>query len=197
MTQFLNIFTFGLAGGMTPGPNNTLLMISGARWGFRATLPHILGILAGFPPMVFIVGAGMGEIFSRYEMIRFILKYACLAWILYLAWLTLRATMPDATGAKSGRPMRLWEAAAFQWINPKAWLMAIGAPAMFTAPGQDALTGSLFVTAGFFFAAIPSTLVWCFFGTAIARFLNTPKRMRVFNTVMAVLLVASVLPLLI
>jgi threonine/homoserine/homoserine lactone efflux protein len=196
VTQFFNIFTFGLAGGMTPGPNNTLLMISGARWGFRATLPHIIGILAGFPPMVLIVGAGMGEIFSRYETVRHVMRYVCLGWILYLAYQTLRAQMPSETGVKSGRPMRLWEAAAFQWVNPKAWLMALGAPAMFTAPGQDAFTGSLLVTAGFFFAAIPSTLTWCVFGAAISRFLSTQKRMQAFNTVMAVLLVTSVLPLL-
>lgn len=181
---------------MTPGPNNTLLMLSSARWGIRATLPHIAGILAGFPVMVFVVAAGMGEFFTRYPKTQLALRSACLIWILYLAWQTFRAGMPDATGDKAGRPMRLWEAAAFQWVNPKAWLMAAAAPAMFILPGQDKITGALFVTAGFFFAAIPSTLVWCLFGTAIARFLNSQTRIRWFNTVMAVLLVASALPML-
>lgn len=179
---------------MTPGPNNTLLMISGARWGLRATLPHILGILAGFPVMVFVVGAGLGEFFSRYPQLQLALRYICFLWILYLAWQTMSAGMPDTSETKSGRPMRLWEAAAFQWVNPKAWLMAVGAPAIFILPGQDKITGAAFVTAGFFIAAIPSTFTWCLFGTAIARFLSTPARIRWFNVIMAILLVASAVP---
>lgn len=179
---------------MTPGPNNTLLMISGARWGFRATVPHILGILAGFPVMMFVVGMGVGEVFKKYPALELALRYICLAWILYLAFQTFRAGMPDTASNASGRPMRFWEAAAFQWVNPKAWFMAIGAPALFVMPGQDKVTGVLIVTLGFFLSAVPSTLTWCFFGTAIARFLNTGKRVRIFNAVMAILLVASVIP---
>jgi len=180
---------------MTPGPNNTLLMISGARWGFRATVPHILGIVVGFPEMMFLVGIGVGEFFKAYPVFEVTMRYACLTWILYLAYQTVRAGMPDAAAAESGRPMSFLQAAAFQWVNPKAWFMAIGAPALFVVQGQDKLTGILIVTLAFFLSAIPSTLTWCFFGTAIAGFLNTPRRIRFFNTIMAVLLVASVLPL--
>lgn len=195
MTDLIPIISFGLAGGMTPGPNNTLLMISGANFGFRATIPHLLGILAGFPAMMFLTGIGLGRVFSSYPVLHTILKYACLGWILFMAWQIIRVGKPDAEGKRSARPMTFFAAAAFQWVNPKAWIMAVGAMAIFVPLGGDTFAAVFKVTLGFFIAAVPSCLTWCIFGLAIARFLNSQKRIRWFNAIMAVLLVASVLPL--
>jgi threonine/homoserine/homoserine lactone efflux protein len=196
VTELIAIISFGLAAGMTPGPNNTLLMISGANWGFRASIPHILGILAGFPVMMFVVGFGIGHIFMAYPVLHTILKYTCLVWILFLAWKTWNAGKPDAEGKREGKPMSFLSAALFQWVNPKAWIIAVGAVAVFVPVGRDTFAGVVNVTLGFFLSAIPSTVVWCLFGAAIARFLSTANRVRIFNAVMAVLLVVSVLPML-
>jgi threonine/homoserine/homoserine lactone efflux protein len=196
VTEFIAIVSFGLAAGMTPGPNNTLLMISGANWGFRATLPHIFGIVTGFPLMMFIVGLGLGRVFIAYPVLHTILKYACFAWILFLAWKTWNASRPDAGGKKSAKPMGFFAAAAFQWVNPKAWIMAVGAMALFVPIGSNVFSGVLLVALGFFLVSIPSSVIWCLFGAAIARLLNSEKRARIFNAIMAILLVASVVPLL-
>lgn len=188
------MFGFALITAFTPGPNNTMLMISGANWGFRPSLPHVLGITIGFPVMVFAVGMGLGGVFEAYPLLHDILKYVAFAYLLYLAWKLANAGRHDASGARVGKPMSFIAAALFQWVNPKAWIMAVGALALYVPAGSDVLHAVLLLALAFAVCALPSASVWCLFGTAIARLLDSDRRVMIFNIVMAILLVVSMVP---
>ena len=191
----LALFGFVVAATVTPGPNNLMVLVSGANWGLRRTLPHILGIAIGFPVMIIAVGLGLDSLFEAYPTIHDILRYLAFAYLLYLAWRIVRAGRPD-TSTRRSRPLNMFEAMAFQWVNPKAWALMFGATALFTTP-----TGNPWIEVGivalfFGLVCLPNGVVWCLFGTAIARFLANDARRQIFNVVMAVLLIASVVPVL-
>jgi len=190
----LAILGFALVTAFTPGPNNTMLMISGANWGMGPSVPHMLGITVGFPVMVFAVGMGLGGVFEAYPLLHDVLKYGSFVYLLYLAWKLARAGRHDASGARQGHPMGFLAAALFQWINPKAWMMAISAMALFVPAGSAMLPAVLLLAAIFALTSLPSAATWCLFGTAIARFLDNDRRVAVFNGVMAALLVPSMVP---
>ncbi|BCP53120.1 protein AmbA [Kaistia sp. 32K] len=194
MDQVLAILGFALVTAFTPGPNNTMLMISGANWGVVPSVPHILGITVGFPVMVFAVGMGLGGVFEAYPLLHEILKYVSFLYLLYLAWKLARSGRHDTEGAREGRPMSFLAAALFQWVNPKAWIMAISAMALYVPQGGTILPAVLLLTAIFALTSLPSSATWCLFGTAIARFLDSDRRVAIFNAVMAVLLVLSMVP---
>ncbi|MEO1199266.1 MAG: LysE family translocator [Pseudomonadota bacterium] len=172
----------------TPGPNNIMLANSGATFGFGRTLPHALGVALGFPLMMFIIALGLGEVFRTYEGFRIALTWLGAALLLYLAWRIATAGR-SVDGVARGRPFTFVEAAGFQWINPKAWAMAISTAGTFVtgvAPVREALVCALvFVVAG-----MTSANSWAMFGAAIRSFLSTDLRLRVFNIIMG-LLVAS------
>ncbi len=193
MDYFLPLLGFVVIATCTPGPNNVMVLASGANWGLRRTFPHILGIAVGFPVMIVAVGFGLDAIFQAFPVVYVILKWVAFAYMLYLAWRVAQAGRPKAE-EEGGRPLNLIEAAAFQWVNPKAWAIIIGAVALYTTP-----TGNHFVQVGliallFGLVCIPNGVVWAMFGTAIARFLEDDRHRRTFNIVMALLLIASVVP---
>lgn len=192
--QLLAVIMFGLANGMTPGPNNTLLMISGATWGFRATLPHLLGVVVGFPVMVFIVGLGLGRVLSQWPILHIVLKVACCLWLLLLAYKLLRSASPGEARQVGAKPISFWNAAAFQWVNPKALVMAVSSAALFIPVGSDMLHGISIVSLGFFLAAIPSAATWSVFGAMVSGLLNSEFRIRMFNILMTALLIISLVP---
>jgi len=202
MQSLLPILAFAFATSITPGPNNTLVMMTAANWGFRASLPVFGGVVTGFLLMVFAVGLGLGEVFAAWPVLHVILKWACFAWLLVLAFKIARAGKPDIADpgteeAERARPLTFLQLVAFQWINPKAWLMAIGAIALFVPVGlngSDSLIPVSRVLLGFIVAGAPCVLAWGLFSLAIARFLTSPARVRVFNVTMAVLLVLSMVP---
>ena len=194
MDQILAILGFAAVMAFTPGPNNTMLMISGANWGVVPTVPHMLGITVGFPLMVFAVGMGLGGFFETYPVLHEILKYVSFAYLLYLAWKLARAGRHDADGTKQGKPMSFLSAALFQWVNPKAWIMAVTAMALFVPAGSAMLPAVLLLAAIFALTSLPSAVTWCLFGTAISRFLDSDRRIAVFNAAMALLLVLSMVP---
>ncbi|MCX5493543.1 LysE family translocator [Kaistia dalseonensis] len=194
MQTLFAMFGFALITAFTPGPNNTMLMVSGANWGFWPSLPHVMGITIGFPLMVFAVGMGLGGVFDAYPVLHDILKYVAFAYLLYLAWKLANAGRHDASGARVGKPMSFTAAALFQWVNPKAWMMAIGAMALYVPAGGDVLHAVLLLVLVFASTALPSASVWCLFGTGIARFLDSERRVAIFNAVMALLLVVSMVP---
>ncbi|MCX5515190.1 lysine transporter LysE [Kaistia algarum] len=197
METLVAMFGFALITAFTPGPNNTMLMISGANWGLRPSIPHMLGISIGFPLMVFAVGIGLGGVFVTYPILHDVLKYLAFAYLLYLAWGLARAGRHDASGERVGKPMSFVAAALFQWVNPKAWMMAVGAMALYVPAGADVLRATLLLVVVFAITALPSTIVWCLFGTGIARFLDSDRRVSVFNAAMAILLVVSMVPTLV
>ncbi len=183
---------FALVSLFTPGPNNVMLMTSGVNFGFRRTLPHALGVTLGFGFLVLLVGLGLGAVFAAFPVLYTILKFVGAAYLLYLAWLIARSG-PAETKASRGRPLSFFEAAAFQWVNPKALVMAIGAITTYAAvaafPGNVAILSLIFTALGFL-----SSATWILFGTSLRAIVTDPRRVRAFNLVMAAALVASIVP---
>ena len=177
---------------LTPGPNNLMLTASGANYGYWRTLPHILGIVAGCFVLFSAIALGLGLLFERFPLFQTLLKIIGSAYLLYLAWKIASAPPPDLRLRGEGRPLTFWQAAAFQWVNPKAWAMALGAVTVY-AP-DSTFRQILVVAVVFGIVNFPSVWAWVFAGTQLQRLLTNPQRLRLFNWTMAVLLVLSLLP---
>ena len=185
---------FAFVSSITPGPNNAMLLASGVNYGFRRTVPHIAGVSLGCVAMLVLVGLGLGEVFAAIPQLYVVLRYAGAAYLLWLAWKIANAG--PMTGDKAdGRPMTFWQAAAFQWVNPKAWILVVGAVSTY-APrdgfGQNVAVLALLLG----LVNAPTICIWAGFGTAVRPLLTHPGRARVFNVTMALLLVLSLLPML-
>lgn len=188
---FLALALFAFVSSITPGPNNLMLMASGANFGFRRTIPHMLGVALGFVFMVILVGAGLVQIFDKFPVSYTILKVVSVIYLLYLAWKIAHAGPAEASG-NTGTPMTFLQAAAFQWVNPKAWAMALTAISAYT---PDQTLWAIFVVAAVFGAInLPSVGSWTVLGQQMARLLTNPRRLTQFNWLMAALLVASLYP---
>lgn len=193
MTQdlFLALTTFAFVTVITPGPNNLMLMASGANFGFRRTVPHMFGIGLGFPAMVFCVGIGVMQVFDRWPVSYTILKVLSVAYLLFLAWKIANAAPPKRTEAE-GRPLTFLQSATFQWVNPKAWSMALSAITLYAA-SRD-LTAVMWVAVTYVAMSVISTTSWTVLGQQMRRLLKNRARLRAFNWVMAALLVATLIP---
>lgn len=178
---------------ITPGPNNLMLMASGANFGFSRTIPHMAGVGLGFGFMVFLVGIGLAGLFHAIPYSDLALKTLSVVYMLYLAWKIATAS-GIGEGDARGVPMTFLQAAAFQWVNPKAWSMALAAVSLYAA-GQSLLSVAI-VAVAFLLVNLPSVGVWVIAGTQMRRFLTSAGRLRAFNIVMALLLVASLIPVL-
>ncbi|WP_415922085.1 LysE family translocator [Tateyamaria sp. SN6-1] len=191
---FLALAAFAFVSSITPGPNNLMLMASGANFGFRASVPHMLGIGIGFVVMVMLVGAGLAQIFTTYPTSHTVLKTVSVIYLMYLAW-KIATAAPTATSGSTGKPMTFLQAAAFQWVNPKAWTMALTAVTVYS-PGTGLWAIGL---VALIFGAInlPAVSSWTLLGQGMARVLTNPARLRLFNWTMAVLLLLSLVPVLI
>ena len=193
LDQFLGLLGFAFVTSVTPGPNNLMLMVSGANFGLRRSLPHMSGISLGHAFMALLVGLGLGAALAAVPQAKLAMKVAAVGYMLWLAWKIAHASAPGE-GRAGGQPLTFLQAAAFQWVNPKAWAMAIGAMAAYAAEGgwmRVALVAGLFALINF-----PSVLLWAWAGRAMRVFLQVPSRLRVFNWTMAALLVASLWPVL-
>lgn len=186
---------FAFASSITPGPNNLMLMASGANYGLRRTVPHMLGISLGHAFMVAMVGVVLLQVFETYPVLNLILKVLSASYMIWLAWKIANAVPPEAKEV-TGKPFTLLQAAAFQWVNPKAWFMAITAISAYAPQDQGVLIGSLLVAGVFATVNLPSVTVWAWMGVQVRRWLGTARRLRVFNISMAVLLVVSLYPML-
>jgi len=183
---------FALVSSITPGPNNVMLASSGLNFGFRRSMPHLLGVNLGFTLMIFLVGIGLGSVFQQVPELYTVLKYAGAAYLLYLAWkIANSGGMED--GDARGKPFTFLQAAAFQWVNPKAWVMAVGVVATYT-PQNGFFANLVIATLVCGIVNLPSIGVWVTFGTALRRVLHKPWAVRAFNVGMALLLVASLYP---
>ena len=185
------LFTFCFSAAVTPGPNNIMLTASSATFGFKRTIPHLLGISLGFPAMVVAIGLGLGAAFEQLPMLHDVLKIVGASYLLYLAWRIATAERPDE-GRAGGKPLTFLQAAAFQWVNPKAWVMGIGAVSAFSSLELSALANALMVGAAFLLAAFPSTALWAGFGTAIGRLLSSRRALRSFNLSLGAITALSV-----
>lgn len=191
--QLLALIAFAFVTSITPGPNNLMLMASGANFGVRRTIPHMLGVAIGFVVMAMLMGAGIAQAFVLLPQLHLWLKLASIGYLLFLAWRIARAQPPgEATGA--GRPMTFLAAAAFQWVNPKAWAMALTAIGVYAPSQSPAAIAAVALVFGM--VNLPSVGAWAVLGQQMRHLLTSPRRMRAFNLVMAGLLVASLLPVL-
>ncbi|BAP46165.1 LysE family translocator [Pseudomonas sp. 21LCFQ02] len=185
---------FALVSSITPGPNNMMLLASGVNFGLRRTVPHMFGISIGFMVLVLAVGLGLGSVFQSWPWFYTLLRYVGGAYLLYLAWKIATSGPVGDNGPSRGEPMTFFAAALFQWVNPKAWVMAVGAITTYT-PMQGYFTNVLVITAVFGLINLPGVGIWAGFGSLLRNVLRDPRRVRVFNGVMALLLVLSLYPL--
>lgn len=186
LNAVLTLLSIALAAAWTPGPNNALLAGSGAKFGFRRTVPHALGIGFGFPAMVFIISICLGAAFRKSPLLQDTLRYGGAAMLLWVAW---KIASAGGLGSTSGpaRPFRFHEAVAFQWINPKGWVMAVSMTAQFINPAEM-WTSSLIISIVFFLSGISSAFGWAILGISLRRFLSVGRRMRVFDISMGIVI---------
>ena len=187
---------FAFASSITPGPNNLMLMASGANYGFRRTIPHMLGVSLGHSFMVLMIGLVLLRLFHAYPVLNTVLTVGAAIYMTWLAWKIATAVPPEAEAVK-GTPFTFLQAAAFQWVNPKAWVMAITAITAYAPQNWSTLAGSLLVAVVFLATNLPSITLWAVLGVQVRRFLGTARRLRIFNVTMAVLLLASLWPMLV
>ncbi len=194
ISLLLAVIPFAVSSTFTPGPNNLMVMASAANFGYARTVPHMAGITAGFPLMVVGVGIGLAPLFERYPAAHVALKIAGAAYLLYLAWRIANAGSVRG-GNSRARPIRFYEAALFQLINPKAWVMAVGAIATYTTVGGNIIAETLTIAGVFLAITFPATSLWASFGLGMRQLLTSDGAIRAFNWSMAVLLVASLAPI--
>ena len=188
------LLLFALIASITPGPNNLMLMASGANYGFRKTMPHLLGVVLGFAVMVLLVGFGLMNLFAAFPLMYLLLKTASVIYLAYLAWKIATAAAPDTDEQTDGKPLTFLQAAIFQWVNPKAWAMALTALSAYTPPSLP-FVAVLFVSSAFLLTNVPSQLIWVMLGTQLRKWLSNSLKLRVFNAVIAALLLLSVYPI--
>lgn len=194
LETFLALILFAFTTSITPGPNNMMLFASGVNFGFRRTIPHMLGIGAGFLSLLIAVGLGLGALLQTVPLLYTALKFAGGLYLLWIAW-KIGSSRSLSDGEARAQPMSFLAAAAFQWVNPKAWVMAVTAMATYTDPASYLATVLL---VGIAFAAVnvPSVSTWAGFGSALREWLSVPVRLKWFNISMAILLVVSLWPML-
>jgi threonine/homoserine/homoserine lactone efflux protein len=190
----LSLIVFAFVGAMTPGPNNTMLLASGVNFGFRRTRAHMLGVTIGFTVMVLAVGLGIGRVFTLFPPLYTVMRVVSIAYLLWLAWRIATAGATDPIVGDEARPMTFIEAALFQWVNPKGWMVALSVAANYVAP--DHLWADVTVLSlVFLIISLISTSSWALFGTSLRPFLADAQAMRIFNVAMALALVASLWPI--
>lgn len=198
MRMTLDVFTalalFAFVSSITPGPNNLMLMASGANFGFQRTLPHMLGVGIGFTLMIMLVGVGVIQLFDAVPASYEILKVVSIVYLTYLAWKIATATAPEEVDGQH-RPMTFLQAALFQWVNPKAWTMALTAISVY-APSRS--TEAIVLSALVFgLINLPSVSVWTVMGQQLRRALRSQRQLQCFNLIMAALLMLSLYPVLV
>lgn len=197
LQTIIALTTFAFVSAVTPGPNNLMLMASATNFGFARTGPHMLGVILGFTLMVLLVGLGLGAVFAAVPGAMLVLKVVSTVYLLYLAWRIAMSPPPvlDA-GESAGRPLTFLQACAFQWVNPKGWTMALTAAAVYV-PAQDRVVGAVVVALVFLVVNVPAATIWAAAGIQLRRLLHRPRAYRAFNVIAALLLVASLYPVLV
>jgi threonine/homoserine/homoserine lactone efflux protein len=191
----LSLLGFSVAMYITPGPNNVMVAASAASYGVRATVPHMFGIAVGFACMLALVCAGLGSALVTYPLLLPLFRWGGTIWLLWLAWRIATAAPPGEGGRR--RLLGFTGAVAFQWVNPKAWLIAVGAAGEYLTPNQPIIIQLARIFLIFLVVGMPCLMVWALLGSGAGRLLHSPARLRAFNVAMAMLLVLSMLPVLI
>src|ERR1700761_8893704 len=190
---FAGFLVFAVVSCITPGPNTLMLMASGSVFGLKRTLPHMAGVVLGFGAMTAAVGLGLAGVLKAAPILYVVLRWGAAAYILYIAWRMVTAKGPGV-GGTDGKPISFLGAVAFQWINPKAWVMALGAVGTY-AEHDRFLVDVLTISVTMMLVTVPSSLTWTSFGSGIRRWFKKPGHLKAFNWTMAALLVVSMYPL--
>ena len=173
----------------TPGPNNAMLTASGIKFGFKRTLPHLIGIPLGHVIQITLVCFGLGKLFQNYPMIQIYLKWMCFFYLIFLGWKIIGSF--SNSEKESGRPLKFYEAALFQFINPKAWIVALTASTAFFPNQENFAIATLFVAGTAPFVCIPAICIWVVFGSSIKLIIKNPKVKKIIEYLLAVLLVVT------
>lgn len=190
LNDFITLIGIMMAAGWTPGPNNALLASSGATFGYSKTVPLILGIAIGFPLMMFCVSIGLGEVFQQLPILHEVLRWAGAALLMWIAWKIATSGVPGQKDVRR-KPFTFLQAAAFQWVNPKGWVMCISVTSQFMT-GVNTLLEAGLCTLATVFAAASSANGWAYFGHSMQGFLSSPRRALIFNLVMAGIIILGV-----
>jgi threonine/homoserine/homoserine lactone efflux protein len=188
------LFLFAFVSTVTPGPNNLMLMASGANFGFQRTIPHMLGIATGVAFMILLVGAGLIQIFDAVSWSYDVLKISCVGYMGFLALKILRSAPQESQVESSSKPFSAMQAVLFQWVNPKAWSMVLSAITLYS-PDRE-MANVLLIAGAFATVNLPAISLWVVLGKEFKRFLSSPQRLQFFNTSMALLLLGSLYPIL-
>jgi len=189
--SLIALFGILLAATWTPGPNNMMLASSGATFGLRATVPHILGVFVGFGFMVFIVALGFGEVFERLPVLHIILRWVGAALLFWVAWRIANTKAPGEPGART-KPLTFIQAAAFQWVNPKGWAMCVALVGQFMGSDGSVMVASILAGVSMV-TGIMSATGWAAFGEFLQRWLKSPRHLKAFNLSMAAVIVVGVI----
>lgn len=196
MELFFAVLFFAFSTTITPGPNNVMIMSSGVNYGIKQSVPHWLGICLGFPLMVLLVGLGFGVIFDRYPHLHQLIKIAGTVYLIWLAW-RIASARPETIATGKSKPFSFLQAALFQWVNGKAWVMASGAVAAFTSVTGVYWFQVMTITLAFLLVAFPCVGIWLVFGAGLRKVLTQPLFQRIFNIFMGLILLLSVIPVII
>jgi threonine/homoserine/homoserine lactone efflux protein len=188
--QVIAVWTFALIGSFTPGPNNTIAMVTAVHHGWRAALPHVFGVPSGFATMLLAGLAGMAAVVTASAGAMLVIKAAGIAYLLWLAWGLFRSS--EFNDAKAVKPFTFWQSAAFQYANPKAWMLSVAITSTYASAGTFAQRVA-HIVAAFFAAATASLLVWAWVGGALSAWLKQGRRLVWFNRTMALSLAATAL----
>ena len=193
LEQLLALTILAFVGSFTPGPNNMIATVTGANHGFRAALPHILGVPFGFSSMLIVGAAGVAALLLTYPFIAALIKWAAIAYLLFIAWQLARPHVSGKDLSRPGmKPLSFWQSVAFQYANPKAWMLAAATAGSFMASNASIARIAIVVLV-FSTAAIASLITWTWVGAALRSWLSVGSRMRFFNVAMGVLLAATAL----
>lgn len=191
---FIALLSFATVAAFTPGPNNLMLLASGVNFGFRRTIPHMLGITIGFGILQICIGLGFGKVLEQVPALFEAIKVLGTLYMIYLAWRIATAGAPE-TQQKTTTPMSFVQALLFQWVNPKAWVVTAVVMTVYTSQ-ENFLTSLVIIVATFSAVSVPVVSIWTGFGTFMQRFLSNPKILRIFNVAMGLALLLSLWPML-
>lgn len=194
MQEYGHLMLFGFISGITPGPNNILLLSTGVRWGFRRSLPLTAGITIGLPSVMFFAGTGLQQVFAIYPIIFTAMKLICGLWTVFLAYGMLRSDNAEMQSFRLQKPVNFLDALLLQWVNPKVWAIAISAMTLFMVGEKNSISLLLRTILPITAAIIPANLAWCLFGVSLSKILQSKKRLRIFNYTMALALILSIVP---
>jgi len=190
----VSIFMFSFATSMTPGPNNIMLLSSGLTFGYKRTIPHILGVVLGFPLMTICVGLGLGRLFDLYPMVFMVLKVVGILYLLWLAWKIAHSKPTFKANDNDAKPLTFFPIILFQWVNPKNWMKIITAMSVYVTSVDEAMTQIIIISIIFLLTVSISANTWALGGAVLKKFIKSDIGIKRFNVIMAILLVLSIIP---